>query len=170
MAWRDLYAYWRDCRVDGRPPTRADIDPPIEIPHLVPNLMIIDIEEGGFRVRLAGSELTRRAGYDGTGNRLDPVRMPERGAQTFVELVAKVAATGAPVLYSVSRSQQSAAGAIALLLPLFDQAGQTHKILGGVFYEPGSRPDTANDWDPGAVTELDLAQNLARTDLARYGR
>src|SRR5208283_4153984 len=100
MAWRDLYAYWRDHHVDGRPPTRAEIAPPLEIPRLLPNLMLIDIEDEGFRVRVAGSELTRRAGYDGTGTLLDPVRMPERGAQNFIRLLAKGAATGLPVLYS----------------------------------------------------------------------
>ena len=32
MAWRDLYFYWRDRHVDGHPPGRADIDPPIDGP------------------------------------------------------------------------------------------------------------------------------------------
>jgi len=170
MAWRDLYAYWRGRHVDGRPPTRAEIDPPLEIPALLSNLMLIDIEEGGFRVRVAGSELVRRARYDGTGTLMDAVRMPERDAQTFIDLLAKVAATGAPVLYTVSRNPQSADGAIAILLPLADQAGAPRMILGGVFYELGGRRDLDNDWDPGAVSELVLSEQLARDDLVRYGR
>ena len=170
MAWRDLYVYWREHHVGDRPPARADIDPPVEIPSLLPNLMLIDIEETGFRVGLAGSELVYRAKYDATGSIMDAVSMPERGAQTFLNLLAKVAGTCAPVIYSVSRSQQSVEGAIAILLPLVDSAGAPRKILGGVFYEPGTWRDAGGDWDPGAITELVLAEQLARVDLVRYGR
>ena len=32
MAWRDLYFYWLDSHRDGQPPSRADLDPPLQIP------------------------------------------------------------------------------------------------------------------------------------------
>jgi len=34
---------------DGRPPRRADLDPPLQIPRLLPNLMLIDAVDGHFR-------------------------------------------------------------------------------------------------------------------------
>ena len=49
MAWRELYSYWRGRHIEGRPPRRADIDPPIDIPKLLPNLIIFDCVGGHFR-------------------------------------------------------------------------------------------------------------------------
>lgn len=170
MPWRELYVYWLDHHVDGRPPAHDDIDPSREIPHLMPNIMLLSVEHAGFRVLSAGSEMVRRAGYDNTGKLLDPVQMPERGAQTFIGLLAKVAATRAPVLYRVSRSVQSAFGAIAILLPLVDRAGSARMIVGGVFYEPGGERDAGNDWDPGAITELPFVEQLARVYPERGGK
>jgi hypothetical protein len=30
MTWRDLYSYWQSLQSDGRPPRRADLDPPLQ--------------------------------------------------------------------------------------------------------------------------------------------
>jgi hypothetical protein len=34
--WRELYDYWLSRHMDGRPPSRDTLDPPIDLPHLAP--------------------------------------------------------------------------------------------------------------------------------------
>jgi hypothetical protein len=58
-----LHAYWSS-KLCGRPmPSRSDIDP-IEIPKLLPWIMLVDVQEGGanFRYRLVGSEIASHVG------------------------------------------------------------------------------------------------------------
>src|SRR5580693_6483338 len=65
--WQELLAYWRGKHVDGRPPARRDIDPVIDIPKLVANLMLADVLEGGYRYRLGGSAIVARHNQELTG-------------------------------------------------------------------------------------------------------
>ena len=133
-------------------------------------MMLIDIEAAGFRLRLVGSELTRRAGYDSTGKILDPDHMPERGSYAFIEFLTRVTGNRTPILYSENQSAKSSVGAIGILLPLVGRAGSTEMVLGGVFYHPGTGRDVTFEREPGVVTELVLADELARENLVRYGR
>jgi hypothetical protein len=66
--WRQLYQYWQSKWVDGRPPSRADIDPIVDIPQLTKNLVLIDARND-FIYRLVGSEIVERHGLDMTGRR-----------------------------------------------------------------------------------------------------
>ena len=70
---RDLYGYWRSCAQSKPIPSRFDIDP-IDIPHLLPGLSLLDAGEdldslryrlAGTRVReIYGTEITGRAVFD----------------------------------------------------------------------------------------------------------
>ncbi len=160
MTWRDLYQYWRDRHVDGRPPSRADIDPPCDVPRLLPNVMLVDFADGHFRMRLAGTELIRRRGNDNTGQPIDPQAMPERGIPTFAAFLDRVVETRAPVVYSIGRSDETAFGAVAVLLPLTDRTGKVEMILGGVFYEANRVSNLHDRWVPGTLTELVLSELL----------
>lgn len=73
---RALYDYWlARCR-DGCPPRRSDIDP-IDLPHLLRWLWLVDIERNRpdwplrFRVRLMGTEHVTTMGHDPTGKWMD---------------------------------------------------------------------------------------------------
>jgi hypothetical protein len=161
MAWRDLYSYWHGLQSDGRPPRRADLDPPLQIPRLLPNLMLIDAVDGHFQMRLVGSEITRRAGRNTTGLRLDPQVITDRGIPAFVLFLQKVVETRCPVMYMVERDSHSAFGATGLLLPLSGQNDEITMILGGLFYETSRIRELNADWMPGTLTELPLADMLA---------
>src|SRR5947207_13056937 len=51
-----LYAYWRHKAADRSLPSRADLDP-VEIPKLLPHIMLIDVlPSGGYHYRLIGTE------------------------------------------------------------------------------------------------------------------
>lgn len=68
----ELYAYWTAKRRGRFAPARADIDP-IEIPRLLPHLMLVDVLDGGarFRYRLAGTEIESRFGCSMVGRHVD---------------------------------------------------------------------------------------------------
>ena len=67
------HAYWR-ARAVGRPrPSRADIDP-VEIPKLLPDVMLVErLDDGRYRYRLIGTENARAQGINATGRFLDEV-------------------------------------------------------------------------------------------------
>ena len=70
---RQLYDYWEGKRGDRLMPTRSDIDP-VEIPGLLPNLILIDVERGErtrYRFRLYGTEVCAIRGADLTGRYIE---------------------------------------------------------------------------------------------------
>ena len=59
--WEELYRYWLDRHADGKPPTRAAIDPMIDLRHLASNLIIIDVHSDRAEYRLVGSQVVSAA-------------------------------------------------------------------------------------------------------------
>ena len=162
MAWRDLYQYWRDRHIDGRAPSRADIDPPLDIPQLLPNLLLFDRVDDDFRVRLAGSEVVRRGGRDATGQTLKQHMARYQGIVTMIDFLARVFENGTPVIYSVARSDEGAFGALGILLPLSGTDGNVGMVLGGVFYRMTRTGYHDEPWTPGALSELSFTEMLEK--------
>lgn len=76
---QELYAYW-DRKCAGRAmPSRGDIDP-LEIPQLLPNLLICEVESNTERlkVRLVGTKIVEFYGGDYTGQYFDEVDFGDR--------------------------------------------------------------------------------------------
>jgi hypothetical protein len=71
---RQLVAYWHACRGDRPMPLRRDIEP-ADIKHLLPNLLLVEIEDP-FRVRyrLVGTRVVEFNRIDFTGSYLDDNR------------------------------------------------------------------------------------------------
>jgi hypothetical protein len=71
---RQMYDYWREKRAARRMPTRRDIDP-VDIPRLLPNIMISEAipgpTGGRYRYRLAGTAVVNAFGRDPTGHFVD---------------------------------------------------------------------------------------------------
>jgi hypothetical protein len=67
-----LYYYWRARKGDRRFPARSDIDP-LDFGYVLGNVILFDVMRNPlrFRVRVHGTEMVRRAGYDLTGKFLD---------------------------------------------------------------------------------------------------
>jgi hypothetical protein len=67
------FSYWRKKAAGRAMPRRADIDP-IEIPRLLPDIMLVDVVEcGRYRYRLIGTGNTQAQGMTATGRYLDEV-------------------------------------------------------------------------------------------------
>src|SRR5258708_2376779 len=68
-----VYLYWRGKAAGRAMPSRVDIDP-IEIPRLLPDVMLVERhDDGRYRYRLIGTENTRAHGMNATGRVLDEV-------------------------------------------------------------------------------------------------
>lgn len=71
---RWMFDYWRARCADGLLPGRSAVDP-VDFPHLLPRVALIDVlgppSAPEFCYRLAGTEITLRAGRDPTGKRFD---------------------------------------------------------------------------------------------------
>ncbi|NKB57712.1 MAG: PAS domain-containing protein [Alphaproteobacteria bacterium] len=67
-----LYAYWNKICGGRDMPSRSNFDP-VDIPHLLPNLILIDVERDPlrFRIRLYGTAIAGLRGRDLTGCYLD---------------------------------------------------------------------------------------------------
>jgi len=75
----DLYHYWDDKRVGVQPPSRESIDP-LEMPrHVLPHLLLVELDGPLPRVRyrLVGTAITARYGEDFTGRWLDELTGPD---------------------------------------------------------------------------------------------
>src|SRR5688572_25636978 len=68
---QELHLYWQGLRQDDRLPSRADIEP-ADIRHLLPHLLLVDLEPTPFRVRyrVCGTRVAEICG-DVTGRYLD---------------------------------------------------------------------------------------------------
>jgi hypothetical protein len=76
---KDGYAYWHGKRGARTMPRRSDIDP-IEIPHLLPYIRLVDVLEAGrFRYRLVGTEARTHHSVNPTGRYVDEMLSPPAG-------------------------------------------------------------------------------------------
>jgi hypothetical protein len=141
--WKTLHRYWLLKHRDGRPPSRKDLDPLIEIPALVANLVLLDVEGDSYRYRLVGTEVVKRAGTDMTGRMIGlSVTAPELRDQWHLALDS-VAAEQKPQLFLSKMPEGVTARYVTIMLPLVASSGITEKILIGLFFDgyvpPGKR-------------------------------
>lgn len=133
--WRHLLAYWEGKCVGELLPSRADIDPLIEIPRLASRLLLIDTDRDGYRFRLIGSTVVLKMERDLTGEQIGCGRTPLDGS---VPYLGKVERTKAPVLLSIRMPSNDPGHSYLLLLPLINRHDQVAMLLGGVFEERAS--------------------------------
>src|SRR5690554_2118121 len=77
---RELHGLWISKRRYNELPRRADFEP-AEMKRLLPNLLILDIEENPFRARyrLVGTKVVAASGFDFTGRYLDELELESGG-------------------------------------------------------------------------------------------
>lgn len=92
-----LYDYWVEKKGARRMPARADLDP-LDMIYVLGDLMLVEVIDEAvprFRIRLHGSNLAARAGYDLTGKILD--ELPHNEFRSIVkEAWTEVVATAEP--------------------------------------------------------------------------
>jgi hypothetical protein len=131
-----LYRYWAERRGARRFPSRSDIDP-LDFPYLLGNVMLVDVASTSpprFRVRLHGSNMVMRAGYDLTGKLLDELPIPEY-RDYVVERCKGLLETGAPMVVQHDRRLGGQPQRYeALWLPLSSDGSRVTMLLCALVY------------------------------------
>ena len=134
--WQQLYRYWQSKHVDGRIPMRGDIDPPVDVPALIPNVMLIDIIDTRFRYRLVGSAMWDRYLLELTGTWIESRNPPEIDWRDTLALVRD---DKIPRL--ISTPADNGKSHIAIAMPLIDADGRVGMIFAGTFFAQEFGPD-----------------------------
>jgi len=129
---KEGYAYWCRKAAGGRLPRRADVDP-IEIPHLLPHIRIVDVvEQGRFRYRLVGTETRQQHKCDPTGHFLDEVLSPPSGPR-IIEVYAECVRDRRPIYVEHEFVQPNGRGIYrlskALYTPLSEDGVAVNQVL-----------------------------------------
>ena len=138
---QQLYDYWSAQRGERKMPSRADIDP-LDLAFVIGNVILIDVIPGvvagsplGFRIRLHGTNLTERVGYELTGKMLDDLPQAEFRELTRLSFT-KVSTTAAP-LHALS--DRILDGQIrryeTIILPMSSDGSRVDMLLCGLIYD-----------------------------------
>jgi hypothetical protein len=130
-AWKQLYHYWLSKHVAGRPPTRQEIDPPIDVPRLIANMMLVDFTDGRFRYRLVGSAFWDRYGFDLTGRWIDGGNPAE---DEWLKTLKAVRADRAARLLTAPVADRADLLHVGVALPLSAADGGVGQILAATFF------------------------------------
>lgn len=126
-----LHEYWRSkIAAQGSVPLRRDIDP-IELPDLLPCLMLLDVERDPlrFRYRLVGTRVVDFSYHDFTGTYLDEAGWVEVKGFTgaYVDAVNERKPTGGFYVWDL---RSGAPGTCEFaLFPLCDEQGEITHVL-----------------------------------------
>ncbi len=138
---QQLFDYWESKRGQRKMPSRADIDP-LDMSFIIGNLILVDVIAGtplGFRIRLHGTNLTERVGYDLTGKML--AELPQVEFRDLSRLsFTKVSNTGRPLCAVRDRVLDDRALRYeTVILPLSGDDAQVDMLLCGLVYDDESR-------------------------------
>jgi hypothetical protein len=115
--------------------------------------MLVDVlPDGGFRYRLAGSDLGSRLGVELTGSHIG--RSTENEAK-WLDMMSAVARGQKPLIVTSDVPPPGAGKRLALVLPLVDRSGRTECIFCGIFF--------GNDFWPGMRIGDLTAQGVTMT-------
>ena len=133
---RRLYEYWLIKKGNRRFPARRDIDP-LDFTYVLGHVMLLDVlrDPLRFRVRVHGTDMVRRAGYDLTGKLMDD--LPITDYRRYVrERCEGLVRTGEPLALRHNRTlDQRIRCYEALWLPLSDDGQQVTMLLCAMIYD-----------------------------------
>ena len=133
--WEELYRYWLDRHAGGKPPTRAVIDPMIDLHQMASNLIVIDVFPDRFEYRLVGSQVVSHFGVDHTGKMVGTSGVDKTQLDAWSGTVAYVAQEGKPSMLASHYPDSPRTKVIALLLPLSADGDGARKLFGATFFD-----------------------------------
>jgi hypothetical protein len=136
---RELYDLWLEGRGGGIAMPRAALDP-VDIPHLLPHLILSDVADGGRSIfyRLVGTDIVNAHGFDYTGKTIQQLTSGSTREFTY-ELYATVVNDAVPV-YSEGRFRWAGREyrrTKRLHLPLTRGGTEVDMVLSGQVFEQG---------------------------------
>jgi hypothetical protein len=130
-----ILRYWNEKRGDRAMPSLRQIDP-IEIPKLLPIILIADILPAITRMRLLGTDSTNAYGRETRGRDVNELNLGDF-SPFWQEAFALVRGTGKPALASGPyRNGQELLDVESVLAPLSDDGATITHILGGLLIRP----------------------------------
>lgn len=134
---RRLYEYWCEKRGDRKMPARADLDP-LDMTFIIGNIILVDVIDGSplqFRIRLHGTNLVQRVGYELTGKMLD--ELPQTEFRKLAQESFTRVATGAePTAGKRDRViDDRFARYETAILPLSSGGERVERLLIGLIYD-----------------------------------
>jgi hypothetical protein len=131
--------YWQGKRGARRMPARRDIDP-IEIPDLLPNIVLVDVERDplDFRYRLIGTAITAHLARDYTGTCFSSLPHQQPGSRVW-ETGVRVLAEKEPIFSDIPYvgPDRWVRGYGDLYMPLSENDDDVNMIFGVVQFETG---------------------------------
>jgi hypothetical protein len=131
-----LYEYWRSKRGERRLPARADVDP-VEFSFALGHIMLIDVlrEPLTFRVRLHGTEMIRRVGYEMTGKNLYDLPVESKYRDYVLARCEGLVARPEPLIVTNDRTLQNRLREYeALWLPFSDDGTSVNMLMCALYY------------------------------------
>lgn len=129
---RDAFHYWKSKARGGKPPRRGDIDP-VEIPGLLPNLMLVEVDDQRrpAKIRLAGTAITEKLGYDPTGGDFEEHRRRGNNPDLAIGYHRLIEIPSDPLLMEEAsfETMRSVMRFDRLLCPLSEDGDQVSMIL-----------------------------------------
>jgi hypothetical protein len=137
---RRLFDYWNAKRGTRRFPARRDVAP-AEFSYALGSIMLVDVlgDPPRFKVRLHGSTMAMRAGYDMTGRMLD--ELPESEYRAYVLARCRgLLADGRPLVTAQDRILDDRVWRYeALWLPFADDDSKIDLLLCALIYTDSAR-------------------------------
>jgi hypothetical protein len=166
----DLYRYWLSKRGSRAVPSRGDINP-AEIPLLLPYIAIIHKVAGEFRLRLAGSAISRQFGRELTGEVFGShVSNREETVMALGAVCERVFAAAHPVFLTAQHKTDRGTlhNVSFLLLPLSDDGRQVDRIIFTRIACFAGNAHASREWLAGAIFKLwETVDVISETDLGR---
>jgi hypothetical protein len=136
-----LQAYWDGKRAGRDIPTRADIDP-VDIPRLLPYLVMVDVEYGpdgalaDFRYRLWGQHIIDHNRRSLAGRRLSDLLSLNPHQQRFIALYTRVVQERRPIFDAVTYISISGVPNTVdmAIFPLAAAGGRVESLMVGAVY------------------------------------
>lgn len=138
--WEELLLYWRSKHILGRPPRRQDIDPILDIPHLVSNLLLVDVLPEGYRYRLVGSAIVDLHMEELTGRMAGSSQFASRVRRETLRAYDIVRTEQRPRILHGMLNAFDPPSVVATVLPLLALNGETDMLLAGVFTDKEKEP------------------------------
>ena len=145
---RSLYAYWLELRSDDECPAAAAVDP-LAMRFALGQVMLVDVLDGGvdFRVRLFGTIIADRLGFDLTGRRMSDMDGP---IMPFFVTTYRCAMLQQCAIFTRHASPPDIPVAWweRLVLPLSDTSGAVSRLLVGKVGGPSRTPQLSGFMAP----------------------
>jgi len=126
---RALYEYWAAKKGSRRFPMRADIDP-LDFGYVLGHVLLLDVMRDPlrFRVRVHGTQMVMRVGYDLTGKYLENLPITEYRGYVR-ERCEKLARDGEPLVVRHNRTLDGRLRSYEALWLPFSEDGQSASML-----------------------------------------